>query len=427
MSGVTQTKRSVRSPYLRLSTLLPALSVGAVLLVAVWTKGGPLAVALGWKPQRGAPADHAGAVGAVPEQLGSGELPTQITLASPAMAKEMGIELAPIESRILERTIRCNGRAAFNQNHYAQVRPRVEGIMRRIRADVGTKVQAGDVLAVIDSAMLGDIKSAYLNSRTRLSQFEWEYQRLKKLTDQQAIPIKNFRDAESLFEQQQTTTANARQQLVNLGFTSAQLDQMVEDKDTTTALPVMAPWEGVVVSRHSVEGELEERNAPLFAIADLRTLWIYLNLYESDIGQVHLGQAVTFVADGLPDVRFEGPIDWISPEVDPRTRITQVRAEVANTDGAMRANMFGKGRIVTQTSRDSLVVPELAVQIYRGQPVVFVREADDRFAVRPVTIGIKGENYWELLSGAERGEQVATTGSFLLKSELEKEKLGPAE
>ncbi len=292
---------------------------------------------------------------------------------------------------------------------------------------MGQKVQAGDVLAVVDSSSLGDVKSAYIIAMAQLDHLEWDYLRIKELIDRQSVPIKAFHEAEILYKSQQTTTANARQQLINLGFSLEQLKRLAEAKDTSTELPVTAPWEGVVVARHAVEGELVERNAPLFAIADLRTMWVYLNLYESDLGQVQLGQKVSFEADGLPSVRFEGLIEWISPEVDPHTRITQVLAEVTNTGSALRANMFGKGRIVVQSSHDSLVVPELAVQTYRERPVVFVREADDSFAVRPVTIGIKGEEFWELLSGAKSGEQVTTTGSFLLKSELEKDKLGEAD
>ena len=241
------------------------------------------------------------------------------------------------------------------------------------------------------------------------------------------MPIKAVHEAEILYKAQKTTTANARQQLINLGFTAEQLTELAESKDTSTELPVAAPWDGEVVARHAVEGELVERNACLFAIADLRTMWVYLNLYENDLAHVRVGQEVTFEADGLADQRFTGQITWISPEVDPHTRITQVLTEVTNTGGALRANMYGRGRIVVASSHDCLVVPQLAVQTYRERPVVFVRETDDSFAVRPVKIGIKGEQFWELLSGAASGEQVTTTGSFLLKSEFDKEKLGEAE
>jgi cobalt-zinc-cadmium efflux system membrane fusion protein len=386
-----------------------------------------VATALGWKPAASGEPSEQNPSAANPPEPAAEEFPTQVKLASRETAKEMGIELAPVESRSLTRTITCNGRAAFNQNHYAQIRSRVEGIVCHISAGLGKKVQAGDVLVVVDSPHLGDVKSAYIIAEAQVTHLEWDYLRLKELVDRQSVPIKAFHEADILFKSQQTTTANARQQLINLGFTADQLKRLVEAKDTSTELPVTAPWDGVVVARHAVDGELVESNAPLFAIADLRTMWVYLNLYESDMNLVQVGQSVSFEADGLPDTRFEGQIQWISPEVDPRTRITEVLVEVDNKAGALRANMFGKGRIVVHSSHDSLVVPELAVQTYRERPVVFVRETDDSFAVRPVTIGIKGEQYWELLSGAKSGEQVTTTGSFLLKSELEKDKLGEAE
>jgi membrane fusion protein, heavy metal efflux system len=408
------------------AALLPAVALAAVVLVAVWFKGEALREAVGWNRQHG--AGGASDLAAAPDKTpGADEFRTQVKLASAEVAKDLGIELMPVESRTVERTITCNGRASFNENRYAHLRARVEGIVHGVRSDVGAKLRAGDVLALVDSPMLGDIKSAYINSLSRRDQLQWDYDRQRKLVEDQAIPVKSFRETQALYAQQQTTTANARQQLLNFGFKSDEIDALAESKDTSTELPLVAPWDGVVVARHAVEGELAERNAPLFGVADLRIMWVHLNLYESDMDQVRLGQPVTFAADGLPDVRFAGLVGWISPEIDARTRTTQVRAEVTNTGNMLRANMFGKGQIVVQSSRDSLVVPPSAVQTYRERSIVFVRESDDAFAVRPITVGIKSERYWEVLSGVERGEQVATTGSFLLKSDIEKEKLGDAD
>ncbi len=213
---------------------------------------------------------------------------------------------------------------------------------------------------------------------------------------------------------------------MNLGFTADQIEALAADKDTTTELPVETPWAGTIVAREAVEGAFVDRNARLFAVADLSTMWVYLNLYEADLGRVKIGQSITFAPDGLGGQTFTGQIDWINPEVDERTRITQARAPVANTDSLLRANMFGRGQIAIEPQHPALVVPASAVQDYRGQPVVFVRTSPQTFDVRPVTIGIKLSDVWEVLSGVNADEMVVTTGSFLLRSELEKDKLGEA-
>ncbi len=89
--------------------------------------------------------------------------------------------------------------------------------------------------------------------------------------------------------------------------------------------------------------------------------------------------------------------------------------------------MFGKGRLVVQSSRDSLVVPPEAVQFHDNRNIVFVPKDAGHFDVRSVEIGIKGADYWEVKSGLALGEQVVTTGSFLLKSNLENDAFGKVE
>ena len=88
--------------------------------------------------------------------------------------------------------------------------------------------------------------------------------------------------------------------------------------------------------------------------------------------------------------------------------------------------MYGHGKIIVEPPHEGLVIPAAAVQDYRHQPVVFVQQSPEAFAVRPVTIGVKLDRSWEVLSGVSVGEMVVTTGSFLLRSDLEKDKLGQA-
>ena len=118
---------------------------------------------------------------------------------------------------------------------------------------------------------------------------------------------------------------------------------------------------------------------------------------------------------------------WISPEVDPQTRTIQLRAEVANNAGALRANMFGKGELSLEGAHDGLVVPSAAVQSHDGKQVVFVQKPDNLFEVRRINVGLKDEKFWEITSGLAPGENVATTGSFLLKSSLENPEFGKVE
>ena len=159
---------------------------------------------------------------------------------------------------------------------------------------------------MIDSPRLGDLKAAYINAVSQSQQFQYEATRIERMAADQAVPGKNLREAQTALAQQQTTTANARQQLINLGFSAEEIASLVVDKDTGTELPLVTPWAGTIVGRHAVEGALVDRNDPLFDLADLDTMWVYLNLYEADLGRVKQGQTVTFVPDGLAGHEFSG-------------------------------------------------------------------------------------------------------------------------
>ncbi len=344
------------------------------------------------------------------------------------MVQTLGIELVPVASQRVSETIASSGRVAFNQNHYIELRARTEGIVRRIGCDVGAAIDVHQTLAVIESPRLGDLKAAYINAVSQSQQLQYEATRIERMAADQAVPGKLLREAQTALAQQQTTTANARQQLINLGFSADEIASLVVDKDTGAELPLVTPWAGTIVGRHAVEGALVDRNDPLFDLADLATMWVYLNLYEADLGRVKKGQTVTFVPDGLAGREFTGQIDWISPAVDARTRITQVRAPKWSTPmdccgptcmAAARSSSSRRTMVWSCRSRPCRTID--------AQPVVFVRQSPEAFAVRPITVGVKLDRTWEVLSGVALGEMVVTTGSFLLRSDLEKDKLGPAE
>jgi cobalt-zinc-cadmium efflux system membrane fusion protein len=410
--------------------LVAVLGTGALALLlaaALWMRGGAHPPGTTQSAAGTEPNSVATDGGPLGDATAADPIRTEVKFDSPRVVQSLGVELVAVASQPVSETIACSGRVAFNQNRYVELRARTDGIVRRIGCDVGAAVDAHQTLAVIDSPRLGDVKAAYINAVSQSQQLQYEATRVERMAADQAVPGKMLRESQTALAQQQTTTANARQQLINLGFSSDEIASLVVDKDTGTELPLVTPWHGTIVGRHAVEGELVDRNAPLFDLADLDTMWVYLNLYEADLGRVKKGQTVVFVPDGLAGHEFSGPIDWISPEVDARTRITQVRAELTNTDGLLRANMYGRGKIIVEPPHDGLVVPAAAVQDYRRQPVVFVQKSPEAFAVRPVTIGVKLDGNWELLSGVSLGEMVVTTGSFLLRSDLEKDKLGPAE
>jgi cobalt-zinc-cadmium efflux system membrane fusion protein len=349
----------------------------------------------------------------------------QVRLVRPELEAAAGIEVAPVESRPLSATITCNGSAGFNQNNYVKVPPKAAGILRAIPVDVGQRVGAGATLAVVDSPEVGEAKAELLKAVIHEEHLRWQIEKYKAAAE--GIPAKSLLESQHFLEEQRADTATIRARLRTFGLTTTEIADVVDRQDLAIQLNVLAPRGGIVVERHAVAGEPVAATAPLLAIADLDTMWVHLNVYESSLPSIRVGQDVTFYPDGLPKEGFKGKVDWISPQVDPLTRTIQLRAEVSNREGSLRSNMFGKGVLAVEASHDRLVVPQAAVQSHDGDHVVFVQKPAGVFEARRIGLGVKSDQFWEVTFCLAAGEKVATTGSFLLKSNLENPDFGKIE
>jgi len=358
-----------------------------------------------------------------PVELCKDALP-MVKLASPQTVRNAGLQVVTVGVRLLDPHVTCNGRAEFQQNRFAFVRPRVEGVVTEVRVDVGDSVTQGEVMAVVDSAELGEAKADFLAALALLDLAQQNYDRLKRLADKRIVAGKVMIEAETRLREAQISVNRARQRLLNLRISDGEIDRFAREGDISSLLPITAPRDGVVVRRSVAVGEAVVPTSELFAVADLTTMWVYLDLYEQDSRLVRVGQPVRFRVDSLPGLSFDGEVTWVSPEVNPQTRTIRVRAEVQNRDGLLRAGMYGVGVIQTDAPSQALVVPKTAVQWHERQPVVFVKKGETLFEPRRIVLGRKAGPFWEVVEGLRPGEPVVTTGSFLLKTELMKGSIG---
>lgn len=204
----------------------------------------------------------------------------------------------------------------------------------------------------------------------------------------------------------------------------AEIAKTLDSSTTANLIPLIAPLDSVVVSREIVAGEPVDTSKTLFVVADVRRLWVMIDVRQEDSASVALGQTVVFRPDGGNDSASTGKITWISTAVDEKTRTLKIRAEVENPEGRLRAHTFGAGRIVVHQSSKAVAVPNEAIHWEGCCNVVFVRLTDEVFQTRKVRLGARSGAFTEVLVGVLPGEVVATTGSHVLKSDLLKSKLG---
>lgn len=348
----------------------------------------------------------------------------RIRFISPDIAKQAGLDFARIELRPLTATLTCNASVAYDGNHYARVTPRARGVVREVAKDLGDVVEAGDVLAVIESAELASATAEYLQAKARLTLWEKNHHRTHELVQQGISAAKEDLEVEARLEESRLSLATARQRVKSLGLKEDEIQLLSDESQTEGLLSMRAPFAGVVVERTAVVGEAVDTMAPLFAIADTSRMWALLDVYENDLSQIKAGQSIVLSAGGARGESFAGAITWISTQLDARTRTLKARAVIENPDGRLRANMFGQAVVKVHEGDERVVVPKSAVQWDGCCNLVFVRQSDQVFAPRPLRLGYATEDFYEVLDGVKPGEAVVTQGSFLLKTELLKGSIG---
>lgn len=189
-------------------------------------------------------------------------------------------------------------------------------------------------------------------------------------------------------------------------------------------LEVKSPIDGVITERKSTTGELVSKESQIFTVSEPADLWVLAEIKERDIGAVKVGQDAVFSVLAYPGEQFRGKVVRIGNRVEEESRTLEVRIEVNNADGRLKAGMFADVEIVTTVLENVLITTDTALQSEGDNQIVFVALDETKFEKRVVKIGMEQGGKLQVLAGVKDGEKVVTTGSFILKSEMLKGQLG---
>lgn len=351
---------------------------------------------------------------------------TVITLASPAVVAAVAFEFVTVQTGPQGRTIERVAELAYNANRYARLSSRAGGVVAEVKKDLGEKVKKGDVLAIVDSTDLGAAKSDLLQALQTVKLWEANAVRERALVDKGVGIEREALEAETKAAENRIAVNRSRQRLRNLGMSKEQVESVEKDADTSSLLEVLSPFDGVVVERAAVMGEVIEPGKPVLSVADTGVMWAIVDFAESDVALLKTGQEGAVSVDGLPGRSFVGRLTWISTQVDPKTRTLKARVELDNGQGLLRANMFGRARVKVGDNRDAVTVPKTAVQWEGCCNVAFVRTdaAGTMFRPARLTLAYDAGDSYEVLGGLKAGEAVVTRGSYILKNEILKDAVG---
>lgn len=355
-----------------------------------------------------------------------GECPNtlvRIKLA-PGVAAKTGLKLHTMKPESVEETLQGNAETSFVPTAYVRVAPRVPGVIREVSATLGRDVEAGAVLAILESADFGQAKADYLQALAVRDLRRQTHEQERELFEKKISTGRELLEAKTAYEEARLAVERAEQRLAALGLSVEEIQAVAAKKDTSTRFEVKSPLAGSVVEASAVAGEPAAPDRPLFAVADVSRMWISIDLSERALPLVERDQKVSFTVDGLPGQKFPGRVVAVSGAVDDRTRTVAVHADVKNVRGLLRARMFGRAMIAIKPAEPKLLVPKEALQDDGDCNLVFVSHAQDVYQARKIQLGAAFGNSFEVTGGLADGDRVVTVGSFLLKGEVLRGQMG---
>jgi Cu(I)/Ag(I) efflux system membrane fusion protein len=318
---------------------------------------------------------------------------------SPEKIQTLGVKTEQAAVRSLARTIRALGSIQVDERRVHGVTAKFEGWIQTLYVNAtGQPVKRGQPLLEVYSPELVAAQQEYLIAR------EGE----KTLSAASA--------------QAQATAAqlsrNALQRLRFWDIAPAQLQNLQTDGKALDTLPLLSPADGVAMEKPAVEGMRFMPGELLFRIADLKLVWLLVDVFEQDLEGVKLGQTVAVHINAYPEQAFKGKVSFIYPTLTTETRTAKLRIELPNLNGLLKPGIYGSVELTAADGKaERLAVPDSAILDSGTRQVVLVQLAAGRFEPRIVRLGRKADGYVEVLSGLTIGENVVTSANFLIDAE----------
>ncbi|HGY9627952.1 TPA: efflux RND transporter periplasmic adaptor subunit [Pseudomonas putida] len=326
---------------------------------------------------------------------------------SAAQIEATGVQLVVAGPMTLGTAISFPGEIRFDEDHTAHVVPRVPGVVEAVQAELGQAVKRGQVLAVVASQQISELRSEQQAAQRRLELARLTFKREQQLWQERISAEQDYLQARQALQEAEIALANARQKVAAVAPAGA-----------GNRYELRAPFDAVVVEKHLTVGEVVDETSNAFTLSDLSRVWATFAVTPGDLGRVTTGRNVTVSAPDL-GAEVQGKVNYVGNLLGEQNRAATARATLANPDGAWRPGLFVTIAVNIERFDAAVVVPEAALQTWEEQTVVFAR-TEEGFEARPVKTGRRDAGQVEITEGLAAGTQVAAAGSFVLKSELGK-------
>jgi len=297
----------------------------------------------------------------------------------------IGVTTAEVICQPLMKTIYAGARVNYDQSKITDIALKYDAWIGKLNADyLGKRIQQGETLFTVYSPDLVSAQDEYLDS----------------LKQSHSVGLRKA----------------THKRLTRWGIALPQIKAIKKRGRTIDYLPISSPVNGTIIEKNIVMGAAAKIGSRLLRIADLSSVWVDGEVYESDLPWLTVGMNAEITLPDLPEHSFTAQVIYIAPALNPQTHSAVVRVQLNNEDGLLKPNMFANMNLQVDLGR-RIVVPEQAV-IYSGkQRIVFVDKGDGRLLPTKVKTGVRNENMIEVLEGLDYGDSIVTSGNFLIAAE----------
>src|SRR5438093_1965260 len=317
----------------------------------------------------------------------------------PAVTRQLiGVRTVAVTYAPLEQEVRAVGTVEYDERKLTKVNLRVSGWIEQVFVNaIGQSVRAGQPLLTLYSPDLLATQDEYLLAVKAQAQLE-------------GSPVAEAR------QQAAALVASARERLRLWNLTDEQIGAIERRGKAERVLALYAPSSGIVLKPQALPGNYVEPGTTLYELADLSTVWINGDIYESEIQSVKLNQPAKVTFEAYPSETFPGKVTYIYPYLNEATRTVRVRMEFPNPHLKLKPGMYGNVVLGVDAGR-RLVVPKEAVLDSGLRQLVFLDLGQGVYQPYPVKLGRRSQEYVEVLEGIKEGDRVVTSANFLLDAE----------
>lgn len=345
-----------------------------------------------------------------------------------AQVQHGGVRWEPVALGTAAATAIVPGQVVPNEDRTARLGAPAQGRVVAVRVRPGDRVARGQVLVTLQSPEAGaaqsDVAKAEAEVASRRAQATYAKaarERAERLLALKAIPRQDYERAVADDELARASLTQAEAELRRARGTAEQLGA---GASASGEIAIRSPLAGVVLARTAVPGAVVEAGAPLVMVTDPQALWLTIDAPEKLAGLFRDGGRLRFTVPAYAADTFDARIDAVGAGLAPETRTLLVRGVVANTAGKLKPEMLASVTVEGPQTMPAVVVPDSAVQLVDGKPVVFLARPDGkggaRFSARPVDVASRANGRVVVTRGLARGDVVVTRGAFAVKAQLKK-------